>query len=139
MLTIYQEESITVRQGRSATSGPGEPPRFAGPARRSSSRRGRRTGSGTLGRRISWAQASSDRADNLEYFLTAIYASQRENGGGRPDPFEAAFLMRRYRSEFQMSEIPAAVQRFVFPAQVALGRLLGKYKKYADAPEPVRR
>ncbi len=47
--------------------------------------------------------------------------------------------MRRYRSEFQMSEIPAAVQRFVFPVQVALGRLLGKYKKYADAPEPVRR
>jgi hypothetical protein len=35
--------------------------------------------------------------------------------------------------------IPDAVQRLVFPAQVALGRLLGKYRKYADAPEPVRR
>jgi hypothetical protein len=38
-----------------------------------------------------------------------------------------------------MAEIPAPVQRFVFPVVVALGRLLGKYNKYADAPEPVRR
>jgi hypothetical protein len=36
-------------------------------------------------------------------------------------------------------EVPAAVQRFVFPVQVAVGRLLGRYEKYADAPEPVRR
>ena len=77
--------------------------------------------------------------DNLEYFLTELYRSQRENGGSRPDLFDAAFLARRYRSEFGMAEIPAAVQRFVFPVQVALGRLLGRYKKYADAPEPVRR
>ena len=38
-----------------------------------------------------------------------------------------------------MVEIPAFVQRFVFPIQVAIGRLLGKYRKYADAPEPVYR
>jgi hypothetical protein len=49
------------------------------------------------------------------------------------------YLMRRYRSEFGMAEIPSVVQRVVFPVMVAIGRLLGKYKKYADAPEPVRR
>ena len=38
-----------------------------------------------------------------------------------------------------MSQIPAPVQRLVFPVLVAVGRLLGKYKKYADAPKPVRR
>lgn len=47
--------------------------------------------------------------------------------------------MRRYRSEFYMPEIPAVVQRFVFPALVIVGQALGKYEKYADAPEPVRR
>jgi hypothetical protein len=31
------------------------------------------------------------------------------------------------------------VQRLVFPVVVAVGRLLGKYRKYADAPEPVKR
>ena len=75
----------------------------------------------------------------MEYFLTAIYELQRESGGSRPKPFETAFLMRRYRSEFYLAEIPAVVQRFVFPVQVIVGRLLGKYKKYADAPEPIRR
>ena len=78
-------------------------------------------------------------ADNIEYFLTAIFESQRENGGSRPDPFEAAFLTRRYRYEFYMTEIPAVVQRFVFLVLVMVGRALSKYKKYADAPEPVRR
>jgi hypothetical protein len=38
-----------------------------------------------------------------------------------------------------MVEIPAPAQRFVFPILVAIGRLLGRYKEYADAPEPVRR
>ena len=38
-----------------------------------------------------------------------------------------------------MAEIPAAVQRFVFPVMVFVGRVLGRYGKYADAPEPVRR
>ena len=38
-----------------------------------------------------------------------------------------------------MVEIPAPVQNIVFPLQVALGRLLGKYDRYRDAPEPIRR
>lgn len=57
----------------------------------------------------------------------------------RPDPFDAAYLSWRYRDEFAVHEIPRFVQRFVFPVQVLVGRLLGKYRKYADAPEPVRR
>ena len=74
---------------------------------------------------------------NLEYFLTELFASTARNGG-RPDPFDAAFLVTRYRSEFAMLEIPAAVQRIVFPVLVAVGRLLGRYARYADAPPPVR-
>ena len=76
--------------------------------------------------------------DNIEFFLGSIYDSQLRSGSRRPDPFEAAFLMWRYRSEFEMSEIPAFVRRFVLPIQVAVGRLLGKYRRYADAPRPVR-
>jgi hypothetical protein len=36
-------------------------------------------------------------------------------------------------------ECRAAAATAFFPLQVALGRLLGKYRRYADAPEPVRR
>lgn len=75
----------------------------------------------------------------MEYFLTETFASTRRSGGSRPDPFDAAFLIRRYRSEFTMMDIPAAVQRFAFPVLVVIGKLFGRYRKYADAPEPVWR
>jgi hypothetical protein len=43
----------------------------------------------------------------------------------------------RYRSEVAMLEIPAVVQRIAFPILLAVGRLLGKYGKFKDAPDPV--
>ena len=58
---------------------------------------------------------------------------------GRPDPFEVAWLIRRYRSEFTMVGIPPVVQRIVFPMQVLIGTLLGKYARYANAPVPITR
>ena len=35
--------------------------------------------------------------------------------------------------------IPPLVQRFVFPLLLAIGWLLGKFDRYADAPRPVLR
>jgi quercetin dioxygenase-like cupin family protein len=76
---------------------------------------------------------------NLEYFLTQLFGSTRANGGKRPRIFDAAFLMSRYRSEFGLADVPAPVQRFVFPVVVAIGRALGRGKRFAGAPDPVRR
>ena len=76
--------------------------------------------------------------DNIEFFLGALFASTKEHGG-RPGLFDAAFLMTRYRSEYAMLELPAFVRRVVVPIAYVLGRALGKYEKYRDAPEPVRR
>ena len=50
--------------------------------------------------------------------------------------FDAAYLVSRYRSEFGMADIPAPVQRFVFPVVIAVGRLFGRHRRFADAPEP---
>ena len=76
-------------------------------------------------------------ADNVEYFLTQLFESTKRNGGTRPDPFDIAFLISRYRSEFGVLEIPTAVQRVMFPVLRLFGTMLGKYRRYADAPEPV--
>ena len=38
-----------------------------------------------------------------------------------------------------MLAIPALVRRVGVPVIVAIGTLLGRYRKYADAPEPRRR
>lgn len=77
--------------------------------------------------------------DNVEYFLTNIYESTARNGGERPGLFDAAFLTTRFRSEFEMLEIPAPVRKVLVPVLYLVGRLLGRHGRFADAPEPVRR
>jgi quercetin dioxygenase-like cupin family protein len=77
--------------------------------------------------------------DNLEYYLTKMYESIRANGGKRPRMYDAAYLLTRYRTEFGMSEIPAPVQRVLFPVLLKLGKLRGLDKRFADAPEPISR
>ena len=135
----YQDEALTVKQGKIGYQRLGEPPRFGKAGETVAFKAGEAHKFWNAGQEELRCTGYIEPADNAEYFLTELYASTKRNGGGRPDPFDAAFLMRRYRSEFAMLEIPAAVQRLVFPVQVAVGRLLGRYRKYADAPEPVRR
>jgi hypothetical protein len=59
--------------------------------------------------------------------------------GGRPDPFDAAYLLGRYRTEFAQGDIPAPVRILGFPILRALGRLLGRDRRYADSPPPMSR
>jgi quercetin dioxygenase-like cupin family protein len=133
-----QEESLTVVRGRMGYEVEGQPPVFLDAG-----------GTGTFAAGVAhrfWNAGSEDLVVrgwaapplNLEYFLTELYASA-ERGGGRPDMRELAFLIRRYRSEFGMSAIPALVQRLVFPLLILRGRLSGRLARYADAPEPARR
>lgn len=74
---------------------------------------------------------------NIEFFLGTLFASAKANGG-RPSVFDAAFLITRYRSEYAMLAIPSFVQRLLFPVVLLIGRLLGKYDSYRNAPEPIR-
>jgi quercetin dioxygenase-like cupin family protein len=74
---------------------------------------------------------------NVEYLLAELFESQLNNNGRRPSIFDAAFLTRRYRTEYELLAVPAFVQRFVFPLLVVTGTLVGRYKKYADAPAPL--
>lgn len=76
-------------------------------------------------------------AGNAEFFLGSLFASQKANGGERPALFDIAFLTHRYRSEYRMLLIPPLVQRLAFPVVVAIGKLLGRYQKYRNAPNPL--
>jgi quercetin dioxygenase-like cupin family protein len=134
-----QDEGLTVREGRMGYQRLGEPERFAGPGETVVFKRGEAHRFWNAGTTDLRCDAFVEPADNVEYFLTELFASARRNGRGRPDPFDAAFLVRRYRSEFAMLAVPALVQRLVFPLVVALGAALGRYARYADAPAPVSR
>lgn len=135
----FQEEGFTVLAGRLGYERLGEGPRFAGPGESVVFRPGEPHRFWNAGPDTLHCRAYVEPADNLEYFLAGIFAAQRRAGGTRPALLDTAFLTRRYRREFAMLAIPAVVQAVLFPVVVAVGRLLGRYAHFADAPPPVRR
>ena len=132
-----QDEAAQVVRGRMGYQVPGGEPQFAGP--------------GELvvwpaGTAHKWWNAGSDELhmtgwcsppDNIEFFLGTLFASTKANGGSRPGLFDAAFLVTRYRTEFAMLEVPALVNRIVIPIVYLLGAVLGRYRKFKDAPAPI--
>jgi len=134
----FQEEAFTVLQGRIGYERAGEPPAFAGPGESVVFKAGEAHRFWNAGEEDLRCWGYVEPADNVEYFLGEVYASQRRNGG-RPGFLDIAFLSWRYRTEYSTLAVPKFVQRFVFPVVVAVGQLLGVYGRYANAPEPVRR
>jgi hypothetical protein len=133
-----QDEVVTVVTGRLGYQVQGEAPRFAEPGERIVWPAGtphKWWNAGTTELRMTgWCSPP----DNVEFYLGAVFASMKENGG-RPGLFDLAFLTTRYRSEFAMVELPAVVRHFVIPVLYGVGRVLGKHRKYRDAPPPVNR
>ena len=75
---------------------------------------------------------------NYEYFISHIYQSANEANDDKPGAFDAAFLLTRYKSEMDMLVIPKPVKLLVFPILLGIGKLTGKFKKFADAPAPIK-
>jgi len=134
-----QGEALTVRQGRMGYQRLGQPPQDAGPGETVMFEAGDPHKFWNAGDDDLVCTGYIEPILNVEYFLTEMFASVQRHGAGRPDPFDMAFLVTRYRAELGVLEIPPTVQRFVFPMMVALGRLLGRYRRYADAPPPASR
>jgi quercetin dioxygenase-like cupin family protein len=134
-----QEEGLTVERGTMGYQVLGEEERRAGPGESATFAPGVAHRFWNAGEDELACSGFARPPDNVEYFLTEIYASMRRKGGKRPAAFDAAYLSRRYGNEFEMLAIPRPVQRFLFPLIVAVGRVLGWHRRFAGAPEPVRR
>ena len=76
-------------------------------------------------------------ANSIDYFLTEMYKSMDAGDGERPEPFSSAYLMTRYKSEYDMLELPSFVRTVIVPIIYAIGKLLGKYERYQNSPEPL--
>lgn len=131
-----QEESLTVKEGRLGYRVAGGPDRFAGPGETVSFAAGQMHRFWNAGDGVLRCSGYATPPGNMEYLLTEAFASMRR-GGGRPNPFDAAYLLGRYRTEFAQGDIPAPVRVLVFPVLRAVGRLLGRERRYADAPPPI--
>lgn len=132
-----QEETLTVRAGRLGYQFAGEPERVAGvgetvvfPARRPHR-------FWADGDEVLRCTGSITPPDNVVWFLSEIYRSTSESTDGRPDDFDAAYLLGRYRHEYDLPAIPAPVRRGVFPVLRAVGRITGRFDRYEAAPAPL--
>jgi quercetin dioxygenase-like cupin family protein len=134
-----QEESLTVERGTIGYQREGEAEQTAGPGETVTFPPGDGHRFWNAGDEDLVVSGTIRPPDNVEYYLTEIFASMRRNGGKRPGLFDAAYLERRYRTEFATLVVPDPVRRLLFPAIVAAGRLLGMHRRFAGAPEPVRR
>ncbi len=133
-----QDEAVQVISGRLGYQVLGREPQFAGPGElvvwpAGTAHKWWNAGETEL-RTTGWCKPP----DNIEFFLGALFASVKEHGG-RPNLFDAAFLLTRYRREFDMLELPTVVRRVVMPIVYVVGLATGKYRKYASAPKPITR
>lgn len=74
---------------------------------------------------------------NIVFFLSAIFAAQKKSGKPQPEIFDGAYLIHRYKSDFDLPEIPFFVKKVILPAVYLIGRLTGKYSHFKDAPDPL--
>ena len=130
-----QDESLTVISGRMAYQEPGSETKYAGPGETALFKAGTPHKFWNAGTDVLHCKGYVSPPENLVYFLCQLYRSVNENGG-KPRLYDAAFLLNRYKSEFGMLEIPAFVQKTIFPLVLFFGNLLGKNRKFRDAPLP---
>ncbi len=135
---FLQEEGMTVVAGRMGYEIQGDEPRFAGPGESVVFAPGVPHRFWADGDDVLRFDAFVQPPHNMTYFLSEVFRSTRERGDGKPDIFDAAFLLHRYRSEFAMLNIPSFVQGAIFPVLRVIGRISGKYRRFAHSPEPVR-
>ena len=131
-----QDESITVVSGKIGYQRQGGEKQYAGPGETILFKAGEAHRFWNAGNGLLVGRGYISPADNIIYFLSEIYKSANKNGG-RPGLYDSAFLLDRYRSEFAMLQIPGFVQKILFPIALFFGNIMGKQKKFINAPAPL--
>ena len=132
-----QDESLTVIEGRMGYQIYGEEEKFLEKGQTALFRRNEMHRFWNAGEEVLECTGWVKPANSLDYFLTGIYNSMNKAQKPEGDPFDSAFLITRYRSEYDLLVIPKFVKLVIMPITVVIGKLLGKYKHFADAPEPL--
>lgn len=136
---FLQEEALTVVTGRIGYQVKGEASRYAEPGETVVFAPGVPHRFWNAGNEIMHCRGYVKPANTLMFFLSSLFEAQNKSGSARPELFDAAFLMTRYSSEYEMNELPWLVKKIVVPVVYRIGKLLGKYRHFVNAPEPIKR
>jgi quercetin dioxygenase-like cupin family protein len=131
-----QNEGLTVIKGTLATQLAGEDPKIHQAGESATFLAGEPHAFWNAGTEPLVCKGWIQPADNIIYFLDKIYESMRKNNG-RPDAFTAAWLLDRYKNEYDMPGLPGFVKKVIFPITKTFGNWTGKHRKFSDAPAPV--
>lgn len=135
---FLQDEAITVVRGRMGYQVQGQEPKFVGEGESIVFKRGVPHRFWNDGDDILHCTGWVKPANTLVFFLSSVYAAQNKSGSERPEKFDGAYLLTRYSSEYEMAGIPGFVKKVILPITYRIGKVLGKYKHFQNAPEPVK-
>jgi uncharacterized cupin superfamily protein len=133
-----QDESLTIVKGKLAGQIAGQEATFHGPGETVTFKRGVAHRFWNAGDDVLICTGVASPAYNLEFFLTEIFRSIKSTGTSRPSLFDGAYLLTKYKTEFDMVEIPGFVRTVIFPLVFVIGKITGYHRKFENAPEAVR-
>lgn len=133
-----QDECLTVIKGRLGYQIQGQPKKYIGEGETVLFKKGTPHRFWNDGQEVLNCKGWVKPANTLVFFLSSIFAAQNKSGSAQPENFDAAYLMTRYASEYDLPEIPVFVKKAVMPLTYEVGKLLGKYKHFSNAPEPLK-
>ena len=132
-----QEEALTVIKGKIGYQVLGEEPCYAGEGETVLFKRGVSHKFWNAGNDTLHCKGWIKPANTIVFYLSSIYAAQKKSGNAQPEAFDAAFLLTRYRKEYDLPELPFFVKKVIIPFTYRIGQLLGKYEHFKNAPEPL--
>lgn len=134
-----QDEGFTVLNGKMGYQLKGQPAQFATAGQSVVFKKGEPHCFWNADNEVLHCSGWVQPANSFVYFISAIFDAQNKTGSVRPEIFDAAFLLSRYKAEYEMLAIPYLVRKLFFPVVFIVGKLLGKYEHFKDAPAPVKR
>lgn len=134
-----QDESLTVVKGTIGYQVAGQPAQYAGIGQTIVFKRGVAHRFWNAGEEVLNCRGWVNPANSIVFFLSAVYAAQNKSGKPQPEAFDAAYLLTQYADEYDMVEIPFLVRKVIMPVTYQVGKLLGKYKHFQEAPTPLKR
>ena len=133
-----QDESLTVIKGKIGYQVQGRSAQYATEGETVLFKRGVPHRFWNAGEQILHCKGWIKPANTIVFFLSSIYAAQNKSGKAQPEQFDGAYLIKHYSAEYDLPEIPGFVKKIIIPITYYTGKILGKYKHFKDAPEPVK-